>query len=105
MKPGTNNSGCKGGQFGLERVTDGVGKPCRSLQHDVDDERATDQFQLRALTFQVRDRLANLRSCAVANSRTVVEHPVDGGLTQARLLSDLPHFESMRHNYLTMMDI
>ncbi len=78
------------GQFGLQCGPHGGGEAFRGLHHDVAHERAADQPDLGALTVQVGDGPAHLVRGALAHAAAAVEHPVDGGLAQARLPGDLP---------------
>jgi hypothetical protein len=67
------------------------------LHDDVDEESAAGEPQLAPLPVQVGDGLSHVAHGAGSHTRTVVEHPVDGGLAQACLPSDLPDRIRMPH--------
>ena len=89
MESGSRHGRGEGGQFGLDRRPERVGKPLRGLHHHIDEVAATVEPQLCALLVEIRDGLADLGPGALPDPGPAVEHPVHRCLAQPALLGDL----------------
>ena len=90
-------AGANAGELGLDGRPKRVGEPLRRLHHHVDEVAAAVEPQLCALFVEVGDRLVDLGDGGLPHARAVVEHPVDRGLAEPALLSDLADLVAVRH--------